>query len=270
MTTRTPARSDLLFRLGVGSLALALLLGLWHAASATGIFGRMDPVYSQLLLPSPLAVGQALWETATTGYLWQHVSISLVRVGVGFALAVGIGVPLGLLIGTSRWGSAALDPIVRIFSPIPGIAWVPLAILWFGLGNQAAIFIIVIGSVFPIVISTVQGIQDIDRQLVAAARMMGADRGQVLRRVLLPGLVPYLVTGFRIGMGFAWRVVIAAEMVGVPDGVGYMLNVGRATGRTDVTILTMVILGALMLVIESLLFDPLERRTRLWRGGTRS
>lgn len=104
-----------------------------------------------------------------------------------------------------------------------------------------------------------------DAHLVDAARMMGAVRWQILRRVMLPSVIPHLVTGFRLGLGFAWRVVIAAEMVGVPKGIGYLLNVGRSTGRTDITIVTMVTLGVLMLVVEELIFAPLENRTRFWR-----
>ncbi len=157
------------------------------------------------------------------------------------------------------------EPFVRIFSPIPGVAWVPLAILWFGLGDEAAIFIITVGAVFPILLNTVQGVRDVDTHLIDAARMMGANRRQVVQRVMLPSLVPYLVTGFRMGLGFAWRVVIAAEMVGVPKGIGYMLTVGRSTGRTEITIVTMIVLGGLMFIVEEAVFAPLERSTAAWR-----
>jgi NitT/TauT family transport system permease protein/taurine transport system permease protein/sulfonate transport system permease protein len=154
---------------------------------------------------------------------------------------------------------------VRIFSPIPGVAWIPLAILWYGLGDQAAIFIITVSAVSPILLNTIQGVRDVDPNLVDAARTMGATRWQVIRRVTFPSVIPYLITGFRTGLGFAWRVVIAAEMVGVPKGIGYMLAVGRSTGHTEVTIVTMVCLGLLMLIVEELVFAPLEKRTSSWR-----
>ncbi len=141
----------------------------------------------------------------------------------------------------------------------------PIAILWFGLGDEAAIFIITIGSIFPILLNTVQGVRDADQRLIDAARTMGANRWQITRRVLFPGLAPYLVTGFRTGLSFAWRVVIAAEMVGVPKGIGYMLTVGRSTGRTEITIDTMLILGLLMVIVEELIFVPLENYTHAWR-----
>jgi ABC-type nitrate/sulfonate/bicarbonate transport system permease component len=157
------------------------------------------------------------------------------------------------------------EPLVRIFSPIPGGAWVPLAILWFGLGDEAAIFIIAVGSIFPVLLNTIQGVQDVDTHLINAARIMGASHSQIVRRVMFPSLVPYLVTGFRTGLGFAWRVVIAAELVGVPKGIGYMLTIGRSTGRTEVTIVTMIVLGVLMLTVEEIVFAPLEQLTSSWR-----
>jgi ABC-type nitrate/sulfonate/bicarbonate transport system permease component len=248
-----------------GGVGLALFLVLWHVTSSTGLFGRIEPEYSLLLLPTPETVLKAILETVADGSLWGNVSVSIVRVAIGFVLAVLIGIPVGLGMALSPLCNNFAEPFVRIFSPIPGIAWVPLAILWFGLGDRAAIFIITLGSIFPIIINTIQGVRDVDRHLVDAARMMGASRMQILRRVMLPSVIPYLVTGFRLGLGFAWRVVIAAEMVGVPNGIGYLLNVGRSTGRTDITIVTMVTLGVLMLVVEELLFAPLENRTRFWR-----
>lgn len=258
-------RTNGLVRYIQGGIGLLLFMVLWHVASVTGLFGNIDPQYSLLLLPTPETVLKAVVETVKDGTLWGNVSVSIVRVTIGFALAVAIGIPLGLGMALSPLCNNFAEPFVRIFSPIPGIAWVPLAILWFGLGDKAAIFIITIGSIFPIVINTIQGVRDVDAHLVDAARMMGASHLQVGRRVMLPSLIPYLVTGFRIGLGFAWRVVIAAEMVGVPKGIGYMLGVGRSTGRTDITIVTMVTLGLLMLVAEEFMFAPLENRTRFWK-----
>lgn len=251
----------------IGASAVAAFVALWHAASVTGLFGRLPPAYAQLLLPPPAAVAAAAWESARTGELWAQVSVSLVRVAIGFGIAVAAGVPLGLATARSRAANAAIEPFVRLFSPIPGVAWVPLAILWFGLGDAAAIFIIAVGSVFPVLLATAQGARAVDRRLLEAARVLGARSSHLVRRVLLPSLVPYLVTGFRLGLGFAWRVVIAAEMVGVPKGIGYMLNMGRATGRTEVTLLTMAVLGALMVAAEELVFAPLERRTQAWRAA---
>jgi ABC-type nitrate/sulfonate/bicarbonate transport system permease component len=248
---------------GIG--AVAVFVALWHVASVTGLFGRVPAAYAPLLLPRPGVVAAALWESAASGYLWEQVSVSLLRVATGFLLSVALGVPLGLLSAVSAEANAVIEPFVRIFSPIPGVAWVPLAILWFGLGDRAAVFIITVGSVFPVMLATAQGVRSVDRGLLDAARTMGASFRQQVQRVMLPSVIPFLVTGFRLGLGFAWRVVIAAEMVGVPRGIGYMLSVGRSTGRTEVTFMTIAILGALMIAAEELVFSPLERHTGHWR-----
>lgn len=248
-----------------GSLAIVVFFIVWHFASVTGLFGRISPEYSLLLLPPPKVVFTALARMAWSGYLWDQVSVSLVRVLIGFTLAALIAVPLGIGMALSPLVNNLTEPFVRIFSPIPGVAWIPLAILWYGLGDEAAIFIITVSSIFPILLNTIQGGRDVDAHLVDAARMLGASRWQVIRRVMLPSLIPYLITGFRTGLGFAWRVVIAAEMVGVPKGIGYMLAVGRSTGHTEITIVTMICLGVMMLIVEELVFAPLEKRTSSWR-----
>jgi ABC-type nitrate/sulfonate/bicarbonate transport system permease component len=252
-------------RIWQGGLALLAFFILWHFASTTGLFGRISPEYSLLLLPPPLVVFKAFAQMAWSGYLWNQVSVSLVRVLIGFALAALIGVPLGIAMGLFPLANNLAEPFVRIFSPIPGVAWIPLAILWYGLGDEAAIFIITVSAVFPILLNTIQGVRDVDPNLVDAARTMGATRWQVIRRVTLPSVIPYLITGFRTGLSYSWRVVITAEMVGVPKGIGYMLAVGRSTGHTEVTIVTMICLGLLMLIVEELGFAPLEKRTNSWR-----
>jgi ABC-type nitrate/sulfonate/bicarbonate transport system permease component len=246
-------------------LAVLAFFVVWHFASVTGLFGRISPDYSTLLLPPPKVVFKALAQMAWSGYLWEQVSVSLVRVLIGFSLSVLIAVPLGIAVGLYPAVNNVAEPFVRIFAPIPGVAWIPLAILWYGLGDQAAIFIITVSAVFPVLLNTVQGVRGVDTHLIDAARTMGATRWQIIRRVMLPSLVPYLVTGFRTGLGYAWRVVITAEMVGVPRGIGYMLAVGRSTGHTEITIVTMICIGVLMLAIEELVFGPLERRTQSWR-----
>jgi ABC-type nitrate/sulfonate/bicarbonate transport system permease component len=252
-------------RIWQGAVTILVVATLWQIASTTGIFGRVSLESARLLLPPPGAVLGSLVEMARSGYLLDNVSISVFRVLCGFVLAVVVALPLGVAMALSPTIHHLADPIVRLVSPIPGVAWVPIAILWFGLGDEAAIFIIAIGSVFPVLLSTIQGVHDVDPRLVDAARTMGARRWQVLQRVIVPSLVPYLVTGFRTGLSFAWRVVIAAEMVGVPKGIGYMLTVGRSTGKTEVTIVTMLILGGMMVLVEELIFNPLQSYTDTWR-----
>jgi len=162
-----------------------------------------------------------------------------------------------------------LNPILKLFSPIPGVAWVPLAILWFGLGSSVAIFIITVGAISPIIINTMQGVNDVDKKLLQALKTMDASRLQVIRWCIIPSIIPYIVSGFKLGLGFAWRVVIAAELVGVPGGLGFVLNVGRSTGNTEVTIVTIISLGIIMIVMEQLFFAPLEKTTRFWGNQAR-
>ncbi len=252
-------------RIWQGAITLTLCVVIWHMASSTGLFGRTTPASSHLLLPLPSQVLSTLFKMARSGYLLENVSISVLRVLCGFVIAAAVAIPLGVAMASSSSVYNFADPVVRLLSPIPGVAWVPIAILWFGLGDQAAIFIIAVGSIFPILLSTIQGVQDADPRLIDAARTMGASRLQILRRVMLPSLIPYLVTGLRSGLSFSWRVVIAAEMVGVPKGIGYMLTIGRSTGQTDVTLVTMFVLGALMVFVEEFIFNPLQNSTSSWK-----
>jgi ABC-type nitrate/sulfonate/bicarbonate transport system permease component len=248
-----------------GILAFVILLIVWNIASDTGIFGRVSVKSSQLLLPKPDKVFTSMADMIASGYLPKHIGISLLRVVKGFLIAVAIGIPVGIGMGMNQHLKNFLNPIFRLFAPIPGVAWVPLAILWFGLGNKAAIFIIVVGSVSPIIVNTLQGVGDVDANLVQALKTLGANRKQIILRCIVPSIIPHIVSGFKLGLGFAWRVVIAAELVGVPDGMGYVLNMGRNTGKTDVTIVTILSLGIIMILMEELFFVPLEKTTHHWK-----
>lgn len=244
---------------------MLLLLILWSVASRTGIFGRVDVDRGALLLPDPQKVAVEFWKMIKSGYLLSNVWVSMKRVLTGFFLAILIGTPIGIFMGMNEHIQHFLHPIVRLFSPIPGVAWVPLAILWFGLGNRAAIFIITVGAISPIVINTLQGAMEVDKKLIGVLQIMEARKYQIITRCILPSIIPYLISGYKLGLGFAWRVVIAAEMVGVPKGLGYVLNVGRNTGDTSITMITILSLGVLMIIMENLLFTPLERFTASWR-----
>ena len=248
-----------------GFLSIIIFLGIWKLASATGIFGRVSIRSSSLLLPPPEKVLASVIEMFASGYLEKHIWVSLLRVVKGFLLAVVIGVPVGILMGMSRHAKNFLNILFRLFSPIPGVAWIPLAILWFGLGVRAAIFIITMGSISPIIINTMQGVDDVDPNLEKALLTMGASRWQIIWKCIVPGIVPYLISGFRLGLGFAWRVLIAAEMAGVPAGLGYVLNTGRSTGKTEVTVVTILLLGIIMILMEEVLFMPVEKKVCHWR-----
>ena len=248
-----------------GCIGVLLVLALWTLASVTGLFGRLDQNTAQMLFPLPTRVGEELVDMLASGYLLSNLWVSMKRVFTGFFLAVVIGLPVGILIGTSETVCNIIYPIIRFVSPIPGVAWVPLAILWFGLGNRAAIFIIVMGSLSPIIVNTYQVMQNVDRRLYHVLDIMEANWLQRIRYCVIPGILPYVMAGFRLGLGFAWRVVIAAEMVGVPRGMGYVLSVGRNTGNTASTLIVIISLGIVMILMEEVLFRIGEKQMNKWK-----
>lgn len=249
-----------------GVAAIIILMLIWHIASVTGIFDHVSVKASQLLLPAPKKVFASIFEMTVSGYLPKNIWISFLRVVKGFLLAVVIGIPIGILMGLSKHFFSFINPIFRLVSPIPGVAWVPLAILWFGLGDKAAVFIITMGAISPIITNTLQGVRDVEPILLQALETMGATKLQTVTKCIIPSIIPYVVSGFRLGLGFSWRVVIAAELVGVPNGLGYVLNVGRSTGQTEITIVTILCLGAIMILMDELLFNQIENVTKNWKN----
>lgn len=249
----------------LGGCMVILVLLLWQAASDTGLFGKYDVSRGRLMFPSPLFVFQRMIELIGNGYLPKHVWISLKRVISGFGISAALGLPIGILMGRNENIKLFLQPLFKILAPIPGVAWVPLAILWFGLGDNAAVFIIVVSAITPIAINTIQGVEAIDCDLESVMIMLKASKWQSMRFLIIPSVIPYIVTGFKLGLGYAWRVVIAAEMVGVPDGMGYVLNLGRSTAQTEITFITIIVLCVMLALIEKCLFSTIERMTDTWK-----
>jgi len=218
------------------------------------------------IFPTPWQVVAGAWELAEDGTLWEHIGASLFRVGTGFGLAVLVAVPLGLWMG---WVSAAyrtLNPIFQMLRPISPIAWIPLAILWFGVGDVSPIFLIFIASVFPMIVQTTSGVHTIERRYLRAAANFGVSRTVLFRRVVIPAVLPEIIVGMRIGIGVAWLVVVAAEMIALRSGLGYMIMDSRNAGnRYDLVIAGMIIIGAIGLLLDGVT-RLLERlRTVRWR-----
>lgn len=244
-----------------GSLMPALLLVVWEILSKAGVF-------SSAFLPSPVAVAirwvEAMrplqpFNPADSSYLAWIVSgefphdaaASLSRVLIGFAIGGGLALPLGLLMGTSRSIYNLMNPLVQFLRPIPPIAYIPLAIVWFGLGNPPALFLIALGSFFPVLVNTIAGVRQVDSIYLRAARNLGADSFTIFRRVLLPAASPFILAGARIGIGTAFIVVIVAEMIAVSDGLGYRILEAREYLWSDKIIAGMVTIGALGLMIDT-------------------
>jgi taurine transport system permease protein len=213
------------------------------------------------LFPQITSVAEAGLESLRDGSLIAHVGASLLRVVVGTVLALVLSIPLGVAMGVSPVVSSFLTPLFRFFSVLAGIAWIPIATLWFGYGFGAITFVIFNAVFFIVTYNTLLGVSTIPLQVRHAAASLGAGRWAMLTEVLLPGALPNIVTGIRTGLGFAWRGLIAAEMIATNVGLGYMLFVARDFYRTEVIVLGMIVIGALWLLIDRLLLAPLERAT---------
>ena len=183
------------------------------------------------------------------GELLSQALASLQREATAFLFAL-LAVPLGVLMGWSRRAHTQLDPVIEILRPIPPLAWIPLSILWLGIGNAQNEFIIFLGIVFPILLNTIDGVRKVDRHLVRAARSLGASEGRLVRRVILVAALPQIVTGIRIGLGVGWMALVAAELVGASSGLGFMINDARSVLRTDIIVVGMLTIGGIGLLID--------------------
>lgn len=244
------------------ALALALplvLLAAWAFATSAGGVKAYQ-------LASPADVGRELASLAASGLLWKNVAASVVRVAVGFAFAFAIAVVLGTCVGLSRRVEAALDPTLQALRAVPSLAWVPLLLLWLGIGETPKLVLIGIGAFFPIYVNLVAGIRGVDRKLVEVAEILGIRGVALARRVVLPAALPSLLVGARIGLTQAWLFLVAAELLASTRGLGFMLTEGQQISRTD-EILTAIVLLALCGKFSESAMRALERRTLRWTDG---
>jgi taurine transport system permease protein len=230
------------------------LVALWAViVDVTGVVSRV--------MPSPQAVWFAAVEQFREGELQGHILASLRRVFIGVALAVATAIPFGIALGTSRSVSAFFSPLLRFSVALAGIAWIPLATLWLGFGERAVIFIIWNAVFFALTYNTMLGVSRISRDLQQAARSLGASPRRMFVEVFLPGALPSIVTGMRVGMGYGWRGLIAAEIIASSAGLGYALFLAQKFYRTDIIVLSMIIIGLMWLLMDRFLLAPLERKT---------
>jgi NitT/TauT family transport system permease protein len=203
------------------------------------------------LLPGPWEVARGIIELARQGLLLKYSVASLFRVTWGFLSAAVLAVPIGLAIGWYRRGEMALNPLIQIFRPISPLAWIPIAILWFGVGDMAAMFLIFLGSFFPLVLTTVNAAQGVPAVFVNAGRNFGLSPAALIYRVLYPAVIPQLITGLRITLGVAWLVVVAAEMIAVNSGLGFLIIDARNAGnRYDLVVAGMVVIGVIGVLLD--------------------
>jgi NitT/TauT family transport system permease protein len=204
------------------------------------------------LLPTPLAVARGIVELGQSGLLLKYVVASLFRVTWGFILAASIAIPGGLAIGWYRRSEMALNPIIQIFRPISPLAWIPISILWFGVGDMAAIFLIFIASLLPLTLTAINAVESIPSVYVNAGRNFGLSSARLVYRVLYPAVIPQLIVGIRITLGVAWLVVVAAEMIAVNSGLGFLIVDARNAGnRYDLVVAGMVMIGTIGLLLDT-------------------
>ncbi len=220
------------------------------------------------IFPTPWQVVRGTFELAADGTLWAHIGASLFRVGAGFGLAVVVAVPLGLWMGRVSAAYTTLNPIFQILRPISPIAWIPIAILWFGVGDASPIYLIFISSVFPMVVQTTVGVHTIERRYLRAAENFGVSRATLFRQVVFPAVLPQILVGMRIGLGVAWLVVVAAEMIALRSGLGYLIIDSRNAGnRYDLVIAGMIIIGLIGLCLDGAMRRLEGLESVRWRFG---
>jgi NitT/TauT family transport system permease protein len=239
LSRRWPARAQSVALPG----AVALIgLALWHLGASA---------QERLILPTPRLVGTALVGLVADGTLWKYVVASLFRVSVGFVLAAVVGIPFGLVVGWSTRAFTAFNPLVQGLRPISPIAWIPIAILLFGIGDGSAIFLIFLASFFPIVVGTMAGVRNIAQVHVRSAQNFGLHGTELMRQVVFPAALPQIITALRIALGVAWLVVVAAEMIAVNSGLGYLIIDARNQGmRYDLVVAGMLVIGAIGIVLD--------------------
>lgn len=241
---RTDERGSNGERLLPVATAIVVLL-VWHFAVV---------VTETKIFPSPAAVASAIATLAREATLWASIRDSFFRVAAGFTAAAMVGIPLGILLGWFAPLAQAVNPIIQMLRPISPLAWMPLAVIWFGVSELAPVFLIFLASLFPIVVATMNGVRAVPGVYLQVGRNFGLTTGRLLRRVVLPATLPRIVIGLRIAFGVAWIVLVAAEMIAVDSGLGYLIIDARNAGkRYDLVVSGMLLIGVIGLALDSLI-----------------
>jgi NitT/TauT family transport system permease protein len=219
-----------------------LLIVLWHAAVLSSGTKLVPTPYMVAVMMRDFAFG-GVYDDAFSGTILTHLLASMQRVYGGFFLAAALGVPLGLVIGKVPLLRQLLDPTLSLLRPIPVTAWLPLSMVFFGLGPRSAVFLVFLGAFYPILLNTIFGVRSVDPRLFEAANMLGCDGTSLFRKIVLPAALPSIFTGLRLGHGFAWILIVVGEMTGVPTGLGSVIMDGRTLSRADLVITGMIVIG---------------------------
>ena len=229
-------------KIGLGLIFPLALIGFWEFMVRWTGTRLIPPPGDVLTMMWDFAFG-GIYEDAFSASLPIHLWVSLQRVYGGFLAAGLIGIPLGVALGRSPLLRAMLDPTLSLLRPVPVTAWLPLSMIFFGLGPKSAVFLVFLGAFYPILLNTVFGVKSVDERLLEAAAMLGCKGSQLFRSVVLPAATPSIFNGLRLGHGFAWILIVVGEMTGVPEGLGAVIMDGRTLSRTDLVITGMIVIG---------------------------
>ncbi|AZO20833.1 ABC transporter permease subunit [Mesorhizobium sp. M1E.F.Ca.ET.045.02.1.1] len=246
----------------ISAITILLLLAAWTLSARLQL---VSPVF----LPSPAAVWAKFVVVARDGFvdatLLQHIAASLGRVFAALIVAIAVGVPVGLAIGISRIGRGVFDPLLEFLRPIPPLAYLPLIVIWFGIGEPSKILVIAIAMLAPVALSTAAGVRGVSRERIDAARSLGATRGQVIRHVVLPSALPSILTGLRIALGAGWSTLVAAELVAATRGLGFMIQSAAQFLVTDVVVMGILVIATIAFALEFVI-RRIERALVPWAG----
>ncbi len=237
-----------------GVIPFAVILIVWALVTRARL---MPPIF----LPPPGEVAGTAWEMLRDGSLWVHIAASLGRVMIAVVVSLPLAVALGIFVGLRRRLAPVVEPIVGFFNALSGIAWLPLAMTWFGLGWVSVTFILFNTIFFLVFFNTLVGVRTVPRILEQAVRTLGGSRRHVILQVLVPGAMPNIVTGIRMSIGFGWRALIAAEMIATSSGLGFLIYDASNFHRSDTILVGILTIGILWLVTDRLALQPLERWT---------
>jgi NitT/TauT family transport system permease protein len=259
----TRERESRLWVIWRNTFPFIVVFGLWEIVARAGIFPPK-------LFPSLVTVAQTFVELTISGILPHHVFDTVLRLLAGFFLAAIVGVGLGILMGRSRRAEDIALPLVSILAPIPGLAYAPLFLLWFGLGNKSAVLLVAFVSSFAVIFNTWTGVKAVKEIWVRSALAMGANDRRLFVKVIVPGALPYILTGLRLGLAQAWRILVGIEMLAaVPWGLGWMIFGAREFLNTDVMLAGVFVIGVLGVVLEKCVFQKIEEYTVMRWGMVR-
>ncbi len=224
-------------------LSFGLVVLAWATAARVSGFGES-------VFPSPAKVAKSMVELTANGVLIKHAVASLFRVTTGFYLAILFAAPIGILLGRIRVCRLFISPVIQFLRPISPLAWIPLAMLWFGIGDKPAVFLIFLSSFFPLVVATTVAVSEINPVYFYVAANFGFTKMELIRKVIVPAIMPSVVTALRISLGIAWLVVVAAEMIAVKSGLGYLILDSRNALRMDCVMVSMIVIGAIGLALD--------------------